>query len=328
MNHSICLGIESSAHTFGVGIVDEKFNILANEKHSHSTTSGGLIPREVADHHLEHAKIVLQQALEKANISMEEVSCVAPVIGPGMGPALRVGATIGRFLSLQHKKPLIGVNHAVAHIEIGKVLTRAKDPLVLYVSGGNSQVIGFEEGYYRVYGETIDIGVGNLLDAFGREIGLGFPAGPKIDQLYFEAKEYIPLPYTVKGMDLVFSGLLTAAKQKVGKVDRTDLAYSLMHTAYAEITEITERALAHTNKKEVLVVGGVAASKALAKVLGDMCEARGTKLWVPPREAVLDNGAMAAVLGMKMFRAGIRHKLSDTRVNQKFRVDQVHVKWN
>lgn len=324
----LCLGIESTAHTFGVGVVNEKCSILANEKHSYATESGGMIPREIAEHHLEWAAKVLQSALQKAGIKIKDIDVVSFSQGPGMGPALKVGAVTARTLSLLHKKPLVGVNHPVAHIEIGKKFTGARDPLVVYASGGNTQIIGFESGVYRVFGETLDIGVGNLLDSFGREIGIGFPAGPKIDELYFKGKELVELPYTVKGMDLVFSGLLTSAAAKKKIVSNENLSYSLMHTAFAMLCEVTERALSHTGKKEILLTGGVACSKALQKMMQEMCMERGVKCFTCPPALAVDNGAMIAWLGLLMHKSGVQTKINDSQVNQKFRTDQVKVLWN
>src|SRR3989344_6357367 len=212
----ISLGIESSAHTFGIGITNEKHELLANEKHSYSSPTGGITPREAADSHFLHAQEVLENALQKANLKIEKVDVIAFTQGPGMGNCLKIGAALARILAIKFKKPLIATNHAIAHIEIGKALTGSRNPLVVYVSGGNSQIIAFEQGKYRVFGETLDIGVGNLLDSFGREIGIGFPAGPALDKMYFEGKEYIELPYSVKGMDVNFSGLLTATEKNIG----------------------------------------------------------------------------------------------------------------
>ena len=326
----ICLGIESTAHTFGCGVVsdkDGKCNILANEKHSVSTEQGGLIPRELSAHHFKHAKEVIEAALKKANLKIREIDLISFSQGPGIGQALRVGAVAARTLALAHEKPLLGVNHCVAHIEIGKALTGAKDPIVVYVSGANTQIIGYENGKYRVFGETLDIGVGNLLDAFGRALGLGFPAGPVLDKMYFEKKEYVPLPYTVKGMDLAFSGLQTAAEQKIAKEKKEDLAYSLLHNAFAMVTEVSERALAHTEKSELLLTGGVAASKALREMLQKMCEDRGCRFFVPPFEACTDQGMMIAWLGLIMFKAGNRMKVENSVVNPKQRADQIEVNW-
>lgn len=323
----ICLGIETTAHTFGIGIVDGDCNILANEKDTVITEEGGLIPAQVADHHFEVAVSVIKKAMKTAGVGWEEIDLISFSQGPGIGNALTVGAVVARMLSLIHNKKLLGVNHCVAHIEIGRKLTGARDPLVVYASGANTQVIGYESGKYRVYGETLDVGVGNFLDSFGRKMGLGFPAGPDIDKMYFEAKEYIELPYSVKGMDLTYSGLQTAAEQKIGKVRKEDLAYSLMHTAFAMLTEVAERALAHTEKKELLVTGGVAASKALREMLGEMCSARGAELKVPPFGVCVDNGAMIAWQGIVEHEAGREQKLEDTKVNMCFRADDVGVNW-
>ncbi len=343
MQKTVCIGIESTAHTAGVGIVDSECNVLANEKHSHSTNKGGLIPTELAKHHAQHFPGLIKNALEKSGLSWGEISCIAYSAGPGIGTAMSVGASAARMLALLHDKPLVPVNHSVAHIEIAKKKCGAQNPLVLYVSGGNTQVIGYEAGRYRVYGETLDIGVGNLLDSFGRELGLGFPAGPKLDEIYFQGGKYIPLPYTVKGMDVGFSGLQTAAKRKirkghsqtsdiadingVGEGENIDLAYSLMHTAFAMVLEITERALAHTEKKELLLTGGVAASKALQEMAGKMCGARSVKLFVCPKELSQDNGAMIAWTGMLMFRAGHMVRPKDALTNQNFRTDMEEVDW-
>src|SRR3989344_923103 len=324
---SICLGIESTAHTAGVGIVDSSCSILANEKHTHTTKSGGLTPRELADHHAENFAPLIKSAMQKAKLEWNEIDCISYTKGPGIGTALSVGAGVARMLSLLHNKQLIPVNHSIAHIEIAKKKCNSSDPLILYVSGGNTQVIGYESGKYRVYGETIDIGVGNLLDSFGRELKIGFPAGPVIDKMYFEKKNYIELPYSVKGMDVSFSGLLTAATLKIGKVDSTDLAYSLMHTAFAMICEVCERALAHTQKKELLLTGGVGASRALQQMLGQMCKERGVQLKICPKELCLDNGAMIAWTGILMRKAQREVSIENATTDQKFRTDLENVNW-
>ena len=323
----ICLGIESTAHTFGIGIVNQNCEILANEKNSFRTDEGGIKPAEAADFHYANAVKVINTALEKAGLKMNDIDLIAFAQGPGLGPCLKVGALVARFLSLEYGIPLLGVNHCVAHIEIGKKKCGAKDPLVVYASGANTQIIAYESGYYRVYGETLDTGIGNFLDTLGRYMGIGFPAGPVIDKMYFEGKEYIDLPYTVKGMDLLFSGLLTASKLKVGNVRKENLAYSAMHNALAMLTEVSERALAHTRKKELLLTGGVAASKALQEMLGKMCEARGCEFKVTPFPVACDNGAMIAWQGIIEHHAERKQDISETAVNQKYRTDQVKVNW-
>lgn len=324
---TICLGVEGTAHTAGIGIVDSGCRILANEKDTHTTQTGGLIPRELAEHHSQKFPEVLRKAFEKSGLDWKKIDCIAYSKGPGIGPALSCAATAARVLALLYQKPIIPVNHSIAHIEIAKRMCNSKDPLVLYVSGANTQVIGYESGKYRVYGETLDIGLGNLLDSFGRKLGMGFPQGPKLDEMYFKAKTYIELPYTVKGMDVFFSGLLTAAEKKIGVENETDLAYSLLHNAFAMVTEVTERALAHTGKKELLLTGGVGASKALQKMLVEMCKERGVKFRVCPREFATDNGAMIAWTGILMQKAGRAVPAEKATSIQGFRTDLEDADW-
>ena len=332
-----CLGIESTAHTFGIAIVDEKCNILANEKDTYTTTSGGMIPRELMEHHYDKANEVLLRALTKANVKMKDIDLISYSQGPGIGNALRCGAIFARQLSLLHNINLIGVNHCVAHIEIGRKLCDAADPVMLYASGANTQIICYENNYYRVFGETLDTGIGNFLDTFGRKMGMGFPAGPELDKRYFLGKKLIELPYTVKGMDLAFSGLLTSATEKYQKLIKenakdkeqkiNDLIYSTLHTAFAMLTEVTERALAHTEKKQVILGGGVGCSKPLQEMVGKMCEERGAKLFVPPNEVMVDNGAQIAWTGLLMYQNGVRTKLSQSGILPKQRTDDVKVVW-
>ncbi|MBI4210737.1 MAG: tRNA (adenosine(37)-N6)-threonylcarbamoyltransferase complex transferase subunit TsaD [Candidatus Diapherotrites archaeon] len=322
-----CLALEGTAHTAGVAVVDGRCGVLADERHSFTSKTGGMVPRELAEHHTARFPALLEAALAKSGKGFGEIDCIAYSAGPGIGNALSVTATAARILALLRGLPIVPVNHAVAHIEIAKKLCGAKDPLVLYVSGGNTQVIGYENGRYRVYGETLDIGVGNLLDSFGRSLGMGFPAGPELDRVYFEAVDYIELPYSVKGMDVEFSGLQTAAERKIGKAGNATLAYSMMHNAFAMLTEVTERALAHTGKKELMVTGGVAASKALQKMLAEMCSGRGTKLKMCPREYATDNAVNIAWTGMQMFGAKRAVTADKAFTNQDFRVDAEEVNW-
>lgn len=338
----IALGIESTAHTFGIGIVDEKCNVLANEKASLRPKEGGLIPRELGEHHFANAENVLKQALEKADLKLNDVDAIAFSQGPGIGNALRVGALMARALHVKTEKPLVGVNHCVAHVEIGKIKCKCRDPVTVYVSGANTQVLAFQQGRYAIFGETLDIGFGNAMDSFGRALGLPFPAGPVLDQWYFEVAKkeglgiagsdveggkYIELPYTVKGSDWAFSGLQTAAERLVGTVQEKNLAYSFMHTGLAMITEVTERVLAHTGKNEVLLAGGVAAGNALRKIMQDMCESRDAKLFVPEPNLCVDNGAMIAWTGLLMYKNRKCTKLSESKIKPKQRADEIIANW-
>lgn len=324
----LALGIEGTAHTVGVGIVDEACHVRANVWDMVKPEKGGIHPREAANHHAEMVVPLIGKAIEAAGIEYDDIDVVTFSQGPGLGPCLRTVATAARALALSLDVPIVGVNHCVAHLEIGRGLTGCEDPALLYVSGGNTQVIAFARGRYRVFGETLDIGIGNMLDKFGREVGLPFPSGPRLEKLALEGQKLLPLPYSVKGMDVAFSGMLTAALAlRRGGERLEDIAFSIQETAFAMLTEVTERAMAHVGKDEVLLGGGVARNKRLRAMVGRMATDRDAKMFVPPGDLCIDNGAMIAWTGLLMHRAGMRMSLEDTVVDQRFRTDEVDALW-
>ncbi len=328
----ICLGIEGTAHSIGVGLVKEKNNsciVLSNEIKIYKPEKGGIHPREAANHHATYIADLIADSIKKSGIDKSQVDLISFSKGPGLGPCLRTAATAARALSLSINKPIIGVNHCVAHLEIGRgTLKDCIDPVLLYTSGANTQVIGFAEGRYRVFGETLDVGIGNCLDKFGRIANLSFPCGPKIEQLALNATKYLDLPYSIKGMDIAFSGLLTAAETLYKKGEKLeDICFSLQETAFAALTEITERAMAHTEKKQVLLGGGVAANKRLRDMVDTMAKERDASFFVPEKSLCVDNGAMIAWLGVLMYNSGVRMKVENSFINQRFRTDMVDVTW-
>lgn len=329
MKNTFILGIEGTAWNLSAAIVNEN-EIIAEVTETYKPEKGGIHPREAAQHHAKYAAGVIKKLFEAAKekgVRPSDLEGIAFSQGPGLGPCLRTVATAARMLSLSLKIPLIGVNHCIAHIEIGIWRTPARDPVVLYVSGANSQVLSYMTGKYRVFGETLDIGLGNALDKFARGAGLSHPGGPKIEALAKEAKQYIHLPYVVKGMDLSFSGLSTAASEALKKTSLEDVCYSYQETAFAMVVEVAERALAHTGKNEVLLAGGVGANTRLREMLNSMCEARGAKFYVPEKRFMGDNGIMIAYTGLLMYKSGKTLSLEESKVNPAFRTDDVDVTW-
>jgi N6-L-threonylcarbamoyladenine synthase/protein kinase Bud32 len=328
-----CLGIESTADDFGVGIVSLNGEVLANINDTYFPEKGGIHPREAARHHANVAGKVIAEALKKSKINLKELSMIAFSQGPGLGPCLRTGATAARALASYLSLPLVGVNHCVAHIEIGKLTTEVKDPVTLYVSGGNTIISAYEANRYRVFGETLDIAVGNCLDTFLREANVkpegGNAPGQKVEELAAKSKKFIQLPYVVKGMDLSFSGLLTASVNllREKKFSLEDVCFSFQETAFSMLTEVTERALAHTEKGEVLLTGGVAANKRLQFMLRTMAEEHDAKFFVVPRGFSADNGAMIAWTGILSFKHGIIVPVEKSFVKLKWRLDEVEVPW-
>lgn len=323
----ICLGIEGTAHTIGVGIVDDGGKVLANVRGEYVPKVGGIHPREAAEHHAASVSALVAEALGTANVKVGDVDVVSFSMGPGLGPCLRVAAVAARSLAYLAKKPLVGVNHCLAHIEIGRLVTKVADPLTLYVSGGNTILAAFEAGRYRIFGETLDIAVGNLLDAFAREAGIPHPGGPRIEQLASHGGKFISLPYTVKGMDLSFSGLLTAATSilKTGDHRLEDVCYSLQEVAFSMLAEVTERALAHTEKKDLLLTGGVAANKRLQKMMAIISKDHDAEPHFIPPEYAGDNGAMIAWTGLIFYKAGKTIRIEESSVKPKWRLDEIDV---
>ena len=325
----ICLGIESTAHTFGIGVVNEKGEVLANVKDNFTTLNGGMVPNEASEHHVRVLDEVLKSAFETAKINPREVGLVAFSQSPGLGHCLRVGAFAARVLATRLAVPIVGVNHCIAHLEIGRLLTGATDPVLLYASGANTQVIAYEGQKYRIFGETLDIGIGNFLDSFARELGLGFPGGPKIAELASKGNEYIELPYNVKGMDVNFGGILTNLKQKLksGKYEKEHLCFSVQETVFAMLVEVSERAMAHTGKGQLLLGGGVACNDRLQEMCRQMCQDRLAELFVPANEYLVDNAAMIAWQGLLEFGSGKEIAIKDAGIKPYLRTDQVEITW-
>ncbi|VDD92989.1 unnamed protein product [Enterobius vermicularis] len=331
------LGIEGSANKIGVGIVRDG-EVLANPRATfHAPPGEGFRPTETAIHHRQNVVSIVIKALREAQIKdpESEIDGVAFVKGPGMGAPLQVGAVVARMLAQMWKKPIYPVNHCVGHIEMGRLITGAVNPVVLYVSGGNTQVIAYSNQRYRIFGETLDIAVGNCLDRFARVLKLPndpFPAY-NLEQLALKGKKFISLPYAVKGMDVSFSGILSfictkgQEMMKNGECTAADLCFSLQETVFAMLVEVTERALAHCDSKEILIVGGVGCNKRLQAMMESMGADRGAKLFATDERFCIDNGAMIAQAASHMATSNIVAHLEQCTTTQRYRTDQVHVVW-
>jgi N6-L-threonylcarbamoyladenine synthase len=319
------LGIECTAHTFGIGIVN-KGKVLANVKDMYRPQKGGIIPIECAKHHNNVAEKIYRDALKISNVEESEIKAIALSNAPGLAPCLLAGMKFAKELALKLKIKIIPVNHCIAHLEIG-CHEGAKDPVLLYASGANTQIIAYAGGRYRVFGETLDIGIGNFIDKFARHCGIAFPGGPKIEE-YAKKGSYIELPYSIKGMDVSFSGMQTKLMQLYNSgIKIEDLAFSLQETAFAMLVESAERALAHTEKKELVLGGGVACNKRLQEMCKIMCKERGAKFFCPENSLLIDNAAMIAYTGELMFKKGISFEPEKIDISPRERTDEVEVSW-
>ncbi|BGP31192.1 putative tRNA threonylcarbamoyladenosine biosynthesis protein kae1 [Rhodotorula toruloides] len=229
----LALGLEGSANKLGVGLIlhsppsssaqgttsaigdPATVSILSNIRHTYVTPPGeGFLPSDTARHHKRWISEVVEKALQEGGKTTEDVDVVCFTKGPGMGAPLQTVALVARTLALMYDKPLIGVNHCVGHIETGRLITASPSPIVLYVSGGNTQVIAYSQQRYRIFGETLDIAVGNCLDRFARIIGLSNDPSPgaNIEKEAKKGRRLLPIPYATKGMDIMLGGILHAAE--------------------------------------------------------------------------------------------------------------------
>lgn len=314
------LAFESTAHTFGAALV-EGDSVLCMDKAQFRTDTGGMKPYEVANHHVKQCVSVTQSVAGEADFD-----AVAYSESPGIGQCLRVGNVFAKSIALQNDVPVIPVNHCVAHIEIGRATTDASDPVFIYVSGGNTQVISFESGKYRVFGETLDIGVGNLLDRVARELGLGFPGGPAIERLAAKTDAVVEAPYTMKGMDIALGGIFTHFKELIHQSNTSPevIANTVQETVFAMVVEATERALSHTQKEEVLLGGGVGCNQRLQEMLQVMTSERQCEVYIPENKFLVDNAGMIGVAANKI---GINRAVavSEAGVHPKRRTDEVEI---
>ncbi|MDE1768706.1 MAG: tRNA (adenosine(37)-N6)-threonylcarbamoyltransferase complex transferase subunit TsaD [Candidatus Micrarchaeota archaeon] len=322
----LTLGIESSAHTFGVGIADNG-KILANEKAMYKIELSGMIPKKVAEHHVQNVQPVISAAISKAAITPKEIEGIGYTKGPGIGTCLQVGQIAAKTIARKLNIPIVPVNHGIGHIEIARINSGLSDPLVLYVSGGNSQILKLSKKpypHYGVMGETFDIGIGNMLDTFARETKLNPAWGSTVEKLAKWGR-YINMPYTVKGMDFSFTGILTHSIKAAKQNSIHDVCFSLQETAFSMLCEATERALLLTNSTEMCVCGGVAQNSRLKEMLESIAKEHKARLGFTDNQYNADNGAMIAFVAERMLKNGAKTSLDQCKIEQRYRIDQAKV---
>ncbi len=318
----LVLGIESTAHTASVGLVEDG-KIVGIKSDAYRPPKGGINPRDAAEHHRSVFPGLLIDLLEERGIEPADLTKIAFSIGPGLGPALKTGVELARYLSVRYSKPLVPVNHGVGHLEISRSMSGFESPLFLYVSGGNTQLITIGNHRYSVLGETLDIGVGNFLDKIARDLGIPFPGAPVLEKMASKSDRLLDCPYTVRGMDVSYSGLYTYLKRRIKSESAETIAFNAQEFSFTALAEIVERGMAHFGLTEFSITGGVARNKRLRELLTGMAKLRGYRYYFPDDAYLSDNGAMIAL-------AGYRSKLTSTeRVNfeQLDRVDSRNSRW-
>lgn len=325
----MCLGIESTAHTFGASIVQDGLQIITDVKSTYRPPVGiGIHPRKASEHHATVSDSMVRKAITLEDGSWANPDIIAYAAGPGLGPCLRVGATVARALSSYLSKPLVPVHHGVAHLDIAMSISSAHDPLAVLLSGGHTAILVHSGKRWRVYGETQDITLGNILDMFAREAKLPSPGGLSVENLAKEGSRLVKLPYTVKGNDVAYSGLLTAAISQLKKgAPLEDVCFSLQEVAFSMLAEAVERSLVQTRRNEVLVAGGVAANRRLDEMLREVAEDHGASFHSIPIQYSGDCGAQIACSGCLAFKHGITVPNEDSLVIPRWRMDEVDVPW-
>ncbi len=322
MKNQIILGIETSCDETAVAVVKNGTEILANvvasQIESHKRF-GGVVPEIASRHHVEAITIVLEEALEKAGVTYEDIDAIAVTEGPGLVGALLIGVNAAKAIAFAHDIPLVGVHHIAGHIYANRLVQEMKFPLLsLVVSGGHTELVYMEEhGSFKVLGETRDDAAGEAYDKVARTLNLPYPGGPHIDRLAQEGSPVIKLPraWLEEGSyDFSFSGLKSAvintvhnAQQRGEKIEPADLAASFQSAVIDVLITKTVNAVKELPVKQVVLAGGVAANKGLRQALQEKFAGDSeVELVIPPLSLCTDNAAMIAAAGSVSYEKGIR----------------------
>ncbi|SDI26390.1 O-sialoglycoprotein endopeptidase [Alteribacillus persepolensis] len=305
--NEIILAIETSCDETAAAVVqggqEVLSNVVASQIESHQRF-GGVVPELASRHHTENITFVIEEAMEKANITFEQLDAVAVTEGPGLVGALLVGVNAAKAVAYAHQLPLLPVHHISGHIQAARLLRPWRYPaLSLVVSGGHTELILLkDEGEYEVIGQTRDDAAGEAYDKVARTLELPYPGGPQIDRLAEKGNKTLDLPIAwleSDSFDFSFSGLKSAvintlhnAKQRGETIRPEDMAASFQHSVVTVLTEKTKRAASQHHVQQVVVAGGVAANNGLRSALRDAFSDSDIELTIPPLSLCTDNAAM------------------------------------
>lgn len=317
----LILAVETSCDETAVAIVKNGreiiTNVVASQIESHKRF-GGVVPEIASRHHVEQMTIVLEEAMNEANVTWEDLDAIAVTEGPGLVGALLIGVNTAKALAFAHHIPLVNVHHIAGHIYANRLVKEMEFPLIaLVVSGGHTELIYMKEhGSYEVIGETRDDAAGEAYDKVARTLGLPYPGGPHIDKLAHEGQPSIEFPRAwlePESYDFSFSGLKSAvintlhnAKQRGEELAPEDVSASFQASVIDVLVEKTARAAEQYNAKQVLVAGGVAANKGLRTALEKRFSDLQIELVIPPLSLCTDNAAMIAAAASIEYKKGRR----------------------
>lgn len=320
MKDILIMGIESSCDETSVAIVKNGREVLSNiidTQISIHEKFGGVVPEIASRNHVEAISNVTKKAVKEAGIEMNQVDAIACTYGPGLVGALLVGVSYAKALSYALNKPLIGVNHIEGHIAANYISHKELEPpfLCLMTSGGNTQIILVEDyTTFKILGKTKDDAIGEAFDKVARVIGLGYPGGPKIDNLAKQGTPNIELPKAhLDNLDFSFSGIKTAVinlNHKNPEINKADLAASFQETVTDMLVEKVQRAIELTNINKIVLAGGVSANTCIRRKFDELAQEKNIKIYYPELKLCTDNGAMIAAAGYNEYIQGKRSDLT------------------
>ena len=328
MKDMYILGIESSCDETSASIVkngtEEIATVISSQIDIHKDY-GGVVPEIASRHHVKNITIVLEECLEKANMTMDQIDAIAITYGPGLIGSLLIGLEAAKTLSFIYNKPLIPVHHIAGHIYANSLVKEFTFPLLaIVVSGGHTEIIKMTDHYkFEKLGGTLDDAIGECYDKVARVIGLEYPGGPKIDKLSQEGEDTykLPIPLQDNSYNFSFSGLKSAVinlvhneTQRNQEIRKADLAKSFQKVAVESIVMKVKKAIEENNIKNVIVAGGVAANQGLRTEITKLCDELKVDLSIPPIKYCTDNATMIAAAGYYANKDG---RIADLSLNSK-----------
>lgn len=321
---TLILGIESSCDETAAAVIKNGREVLSNVISSQIELHklyGGVVPEIASRKHIEKINQVIEEALETANVTLDDLDAVAVTYGPGLVGALLVGVAEAKAICYAKKKPLVGVHHIEGHVSANYIEHPDLEPpfLCLIVSGGHTHLVMVNDyGEYEILGRTRDDAVGEAFDKVARSIGLGYPGGPKIDKLAKEGNpkaitfpkakiEDAPLDFSFSGVKSAVLNHINGCNMRGEEINSADIAASFQKAVTDVLVEKTMLAAAELKMKKVALAGGVASNSALRSAMKEACEKRGIQLYYPSPIYCTDNGAMIGVAGYYEYKKGTRH---------------------
>lgn len=310
------LAVESSCDETSMAIVKNGSEVIActilTQMDTHALY-GGVVPEIASRMHIENITMVLEETLNKANMRVEDMDAIAVTYAPGLMGSLLVGLEAAKTLSFIYNKPLIAVNHMVGHIYANNLEKKMEFPLLaLVVSGGHTYLIYMEDDYkFKILGSTLDDAIGECFDKVARVLDLGYPGGPKVEKLALEGSDTykLPIPMNNDSLNFSYSGLKSSIinlvhneSQRGNEIRKADLACSFQNVAFDELVRKVSLAIDKYHVKNLIVAGGVSASKELRKKLENLAKEKNVNLSVPDFRYCTDNAAMIGSAAYPLFK--------------------------